>query len=44
MSMMCKMNESCSESKGMCIHEKMMVSFMMIGVLLSIGHWGLHLF
>lgn len=26
MSMMCKMNSSCSTSPGMCVHEKMMLA------------------
>ncbi len=41
MSLMCKMDSKCSASKGMCIHEKMMVAVAMIMVLAAIGHWGL---
>lgn len=30
MSMMCKMNSSCSAKPGMCIHEKLMLVMMVI--------------
>lgn len=44
MSMMCKMNESCSATKGMCVHEKMMFSVMLIAVVAGSGHWFFHWF
>lgn len=39
MSVMCKMNSQCSTTKGMCIHEKMMLVVMMLSALAAIGHW-----
>ncbi|MDO9214716.1 MAG: hypothetical protein Q8Q54_15515 [Methylococcales bacterium] len=44
MSVMCKMKDSCSAKKGLCIHEKMMLGIMMVGVLAAIAHWVLKLF
>jgi len=32
MSMMCKMNGKCTAKKGMCIHEKMMMVMIVMGV------------
>lgn len=49
MSVMCKMKtcklngQSCAE-KGLCIHEKMMLGGMMLGVLVATAHWVLHWF
>lgn len=39
MSIMCKMNSQCSATKGMCIHEKMMLGIMMVSALAATGHW-----
>ncbi len=39
MSIMCKINGQCSHTKGMCIHEKMMLTVMMAAALAAIGHW-----
>lgn len=39
MSMMCKMNDSCTTTKGLCIHEKMMLSLMVIAAVAGSGHW-----
>jgi hypothetical protein len=33
MSIMCKMNGKCTAKKGMCIHEKMMMAIITIGVI-----------
>jgi len=33
MSMMCKMNGKCTAKKGMCIHEKMMMGMIVVGVI-----------
>ncbi len=44
MSMMCKMNDSCSHAKGMCIHEKIMLGMMLLLVAGGSAHWVLHLF
>lgn len=35
MSIMCKMNESCHAARGMCIHEKIMLT--MLIVLVGVG-------
>ncbi len=32
MSMMCKMNSKCTAKKGMCIHEKMMMVIVVLGI------------
>ncbi|MDD4913512.1 MAG: hypothetical protein PHW13_00570 [Methylococcales bacterium] len=39
MSVMCKMNNQCSQKKGLCSHETMMLAVMAAGVLAAIGHW-----
>ncbi len=39
MSIMCKMNGQCNHTKGMRIHEKMMLAVMMMAALAAIGHW-----
>lgn len=44
MSMMCKMNGSCSTTKGLCMHEKMMVGVIVIGSIAGLGHWIFHWF
>ena len=44
MSMMCKMGEACSHAKGVCGHEKMMLVVGIMGAVVAIAHWGLHLF
>lgn len=44
MSLMCNMNGQCSATKGMCIHEKMMMAVVMVMVLAAVGHWVLHWF
>lgn len=44
MSMMCKMSNQCCASKGMCIHEKMMMGAVMLMALAAAGHFWLHLF
>lgn len=36
MSMMCKMNSSCSAKPGMCVHEKMMLTMVML-IVAAIG-------
>lgn len=45
MSLMCKMSNQCSATKGMCVHEKMMmivvVAMLVVG---AVGHWVLHWF
>ncbi len=33
MSLMCSMDKKCTETKGMCIHEKMMALFVMVGAI-----------
>ena len=38
MSMMCKMNGSCSTTPGMCIHEKMMLA-MVVMIAAGIAFW-----
>lgn len=44
MSLMCTIDKKCSAIKGMCIHEKMMMGVVVLGVLAAIAHWGLNLF
>lgn len=44
MSVMCKIDGKCSAEKGLCIHEKMMLGMVMVGVLVVIAHWVLHWF
>jgi len=44
MSLMCNMNSQCSVSKGMCIHEKIMMVIVMIMVIGAFGHWMLRWF
>lgn len=44
MSVMCKLDGKCSTEKGLCIHEKMMLGMMIVGVLVAIAHWVLKLF
>lgn len=43
MSLMCKMSHQCSTTKGMCVHEKMMV-IVVVMALAAAGHYLLHLF
>ena len=44
MSLMCKISDSCSAIKGMCIHEKMMMGIVVLAALGVVGHWVLHWF
>ncbi|HEY3326691.1 MAG TPA: hypothetical protein VGK14_05910 [Novimethylophilus sp.] len=44
MSHMCKLDGKCSETKGMCIHEKMMMMVAVIVMLGAAGHFWLGLF
>ncbi|MFM5955375.1 MAG: hypothetical protein ACKOPE_13880 [Novosphingobium sp.] len=44
MSMMCKMSNQCCATKGMCVHEKMMMGAVMLMALAAAGHFWLHLF
>lgn len=44
MSLMCKIGTQCTASRGMCIHEKMMMGAAVLGMLAAIAHWGLHWF
>ena len=44
MSLMCKISGSCSATKGMCIHEKMMMGIAVLAALGVVGHWVLHWF
>ena len=39
MSIMCKMKTECSATRGMCVHEKMMLAVMMMAALAASGHW-----
>jgi hypothetical protein len=39
MSMMCKMSDKCCATKGMCIHEKMMLTIVMALVFAGAWHW-----
>lgn len=43
MSLMCKIGNKCCATKGMCVHEKMMMVVVIVGVG-AIGHWVLHWF
>jgi hypothetical protein len=44
MSLMCKIsNQSCA-TRGMCIHEKMMMGVVVLMALGAAGHFWLHLF
>jgi hypothetical protein len=43
MSIMCKLDGKCSQTKGMCIHEKMMMVVAVVAMLAA-AHWGLHWF
>jgi hypothetical protein len=42
MSLMCKMNGACSQTKGKCGHEKMMALVMVMGLLGGVGYYWLH--
>ena len=44
MSLMCKMNEKCSATKGPCIHEWMMMAIALMAMLGALGHWALNWF
>jgi hypothetical protein len=44
MSHMCKLDKKCGETKGMCIHEKMMAVIMMVVILGALEHYVLHWF
>jgi hypothetical protein len=44
MSLMCKMGEQCSATKGMCVHEKMMMGVVAVMALGGVAHWALHWF
>lgn len=44
MSVMCRMKDSCCATKGLCIHEKMMLGMMVVGMLAAVAHWVLKLF
>lgn len=44
MSLMCKMSNQCSATKGLCVHEKMMMALVVIMALAAAGHFLLHLF
>lgn len=43
MAAMCPI-DGCKAKKGLCIHDKMMIGFGAIAMLLAGAHWGLHLF
>lgn len=43
MSLMCKLSGQCSATKGMCIHEKMMLG-MVIVLAPALGHFVFHWF
>ncbi len=44
MSLMCKLDGKCTETKGMCIHEKMMATMVVMLAVAATAHWGFHLF
>ncbi len=44
MSLMCKMSNQCCATRGMCIHEKMMMGIVMVMALAAAGHFLLHLY
>lgn len=44
MSMMCKMSDQCCATKGMCAHEKMMMTVVVMLILAAVAHWVLHWF
>ncbi len=44
MSLMCKMNQTCCASKGLCSHEKMLLVIMLMMAAAAAGHWLLHWF
>lgn len=44
MSLMCKMSNKCCATRGMCIHEKMMMGVAVLMALGAAGHFWLHLF
>lgn len=39
MSAMCKINDSCCAKKGLCIHEKMMMSAAVLVMSAAIAYW-----
>ena len=41
MSHMCKLDGKCTATKGMCIHEKMMMAVIVVGGLGALGHFWL---
>ncbi|MDA8361644.1 MAG: hypothetical protein M0Z44_06595 [Gammaproteobacteria bacterium] len=43
MSVMCKKKGSCCATRGLCVHEKMMMALIIL-MLVAAGHWGLHWF
>ncbi len=44
MSLMCKMSNSCTAAKGMCIHEKMMMAIVVMIIIGGVGRFGFHWF
>lgn len=44
MSLMCKMSNQCCATKGMCVHEKMMMGVALVMALAAMGHFLLHLY
>ncbi len=44
MAIMCSMDKKCKETSGMCIHEKMMMLFVMVGAVGAAGHFMFHWF
>lgn len=43
MAAMCPM-DGCKMSKGLCVHEKLMLGMGGLAMLMAAAHWGLHLF
>lgn len=43
MAKMCPI-DGCKATKGLCIHDKMMIGMAVMGVLAAVAHWGLKLF
>ena len=39
MSLMCKMGSTCSTTKGMCIHEKMMMFVVVVAAIGGVVYW-----
>lgn len=43
MAKMCPI-DGCKGTKGMCIHDKMMIGMAVMGAMAAFAHWGLKLF